>query len=90
MTVEELWYKRYLKVIEDPEGDWPTPGPPRPDKLLWAVTDVRDAVQAFRLALENSEILHEVIHINGSYTCSTAETPTLIERYDPPQQKSLI
>ena len=83
LSVEELWEKRYLKVIQDPEGDWPTPGPPRPDKLLWAVTDVRDAVQAFRLALENTQITHEVFHINAADTCSTTETPTLIERHLP-------
>ena len=83
LAVEELWQKRYLKVIRDPEGDWLTPGPPRPRNLLWAVTDVRDAVQAFRLALENTEMTHEVFHINADDTCSTTQTPTLIERHFP-------
>ena len=83
LTIEELWEKRYLKVIVESQGNWPTPGPPRPDKLLWAVTDVRDAVQAFRLALENSEMAHEVFHINGADTCSSTETPTLIKRHFP-------
>ena len=86
LTVEELWEKRCLKVIKEPEGDWPTPGPPRPLNLLWAVTDVRDAVQAFRLALENTEITHEVFHINAADTCSTTQTPILIQRHFPQVQ----
>ena len=83
LAVEKLWRKRYLRVIRDPEGDWPSPGPPRPSNLLWAVTDVRDAVQAFRLALENTRIAHEVFHINSDDTCSVAPTPVLIERHFP-------
>ena len=83
LTVEEFWHKRYLKVIKDPEGDWPTPGPPPPSNLLWAVTDVRDAVQAFRLALENTSIGHEVFQINADDTCSTTQTPILIDRHFP-------
>ena len=83
LAVEELWKKRYVKVVKDPEGDWPSPGPPCPRNLLWAVTDVRDAVQAFRLALENTEITHEVFHINADDTCSETETPKLIERHFP-------
>ena len=54
-TVEELWSKRYRKTIKDAEGDWPTPGPPAPRKILWAFTDARDAAQAFRLAVENDD-----------------------------------
>ena len=81
LTVEEFWQKRYLKVISDPDGDWPSPGPPAPHKLLWAVTDVRDAVQAFRLALENKEITHDVLHINADDTCSYTQTPILIEQH---------
>ena len=82
--MEELWTQRYRKVIEDREGkDWPVPGPPSPRKLLWAVTDARDAAQAFRLAAENDEIGHEVFLINGDDTCSTVETRTLISRYYP-------
>lgn len=82
-TVEELWTKRYRKTIEDAEGKWPVPGPPPPRNVLWAVTDARDAAQAFRLAVENDEILHEVFFINGDDTCSTVETPVLISRYYP-------
>lgn len=83
LSIEEFWEKRYRKVIHDPDGNWPTPGPPSPDKLLWAVTDIRDAVQAFRLALENTKITHDVFHINASDTCSMMRTPTLIERNFP-------
>ncbi len=78
-TVEELWRKRYLKTIED-EGDWPSPGPPAPRKILWAFTDARDAAQAFRLAVENDSIKHEVFFINGDDTCSKELTPLLIDR----------
>ena len=83
LTVEELWTKRYRKTIEDAEGEWPIPGPPPPRKLLWLVTDARDAAQAFRLAAENEDIAHEVFIIGGDDTCSTVDTPTLIERYYP-------
>ncbi len=82
-TVDELWRKRYRKVVKDPDGDWPSPGPPRPSDLLWAVTDVRDAVQALVLALEETSIEHDVFHINAADTCSTTPTPTLIERHFP-------
>ena len=78
-TVEELWSKRYIKTIEDAEGEWPTPGPPAPRKLLWAFTDARDAAQAFRLALENDTIEHEVFLINGEVTCSKESTPVLVD-----------
>ena len=78
-TVEELWSQRYIKTIEDAEGNWPTPGPPAPRKLLWAFTDARDAAQAFRLAVENDTIKHEVFLINGRDTCSKELTPVLID-----------
>ena len=78
-TVEELWSKRYRKTIEDAEGDWPSPGPPAPRRILWAFTDARDAAQAFRLALENDTIRHEVFLINGADTCSREPTPLLID-----------
>lgn len=81
MTVRELWEKRYLKVITDPDGEWPQPGPPKPKKLLWAVTDVRDAVHAFTLALDNSSLDHEVFAINGYDTCSRLESSNLVDRY---------
>ena len=80
-SVEELWSKRYRKTIEDAEGDWPTPGPPAPHKILWSFTDARDAAQAFRLAVENDTLKHEVFLINGDDTCSKEATPTLIARH---------
>ena len=81
---EDLWTRRYRKTIEDPhgEGDWPVPGPPLPANLLWAFTDARDAAQAFRLAVENDTIQHEVFLINGDDTCSTVETRDLVARHD--------
>src|SRR5262249_24784969 len=83
MTVEELWPVRYRRSIEDSETDWPSPGPPSPRNNLWAVTDARDAAQAFRLALEDDRLRHEVFFINGDDTCSLVETPTLIARHYP-------
>lgn len=79
-TVEELWNRRYRKTIEDADGDWPSPGPPAPRRILWAFTDARDAAQAFRLALENDKLTHEVFLINGADTCSGDPTPLLIDR----------
>ncbi len=79
-TVEELWRQRYRKTIEDAEGDWPSPGPPAPRKILWAFTDARDAARAFRLAVENDSISHEVFLINGADTCSHEPTSLLIDR----------
>jgi nucleoside-diphosphate-sugar epimerase len=84
LTVEDLWTKRYRKCILEPEGSsWPIPGPPPPRNLLWAVTDARDAAQAFRLAVEDGKLLHEVFAINGDDTCSLMKTRELIARYYP-------
>jgi len=85
MTVDELWTTRYLRAIEasGSEQEWPVPGPPCPWKNLWAVTDARDGAQAFRLALENNDITHEVFLINGDDTCSTVETRQLLARFYP-------
>jgi nucleoside-diphosphate-sugar epimerase len=83
LTVEELWAQRYRKILEDPEGDWPVPGPPSPKNILWAFTDARDAAQAFKLAVENDDIVHEVFFVNGADTCSKEETRSLIARYYP-------
>lgn len=82
LAVEELWTLRYVKTIED-DGEWPVPGPPAPRKLLWAVTDARDAAQAFLLAVENETIKHEVFLISGDDTCSLLDTPTLIAQHYP-------
>ena len=75
-TVEELW-SEYRRCIEDPlHPKWGL-------NNLWAVTDVRDTARAFRLAVENDEIVHEVFLINGDVTCSTVKTRALISRYYP-------
>jgi nucleoside-diphosphate-sugar epimerase len=83
LTVEELWKTRYLHSIEaaESEGDWPVPGPPSPRNNLWCVTDARDGAEAFRLALETDEILHDIFLINGSDTCANVETAALIKRF---------
>ena len=84
MSVEELWGRRYRKAIQQPEGEWLRPGPPHaPSDHLWAVTDVRDAVQAFRLALEHPDIGHEVFFINGADTSSRTESAELIRQHFP-------
>ncbi len=82
---EDLWTKRYRKTIEDPhgEGDWPVPGPPQPPQLLWAFTDARDAAQAFRRAIENDSIRHDVFFINGHDTCSHEPTLSLLAQHHP-------
>lgn len=82
-SVEDLWTKRYLKCIFAADDEWVMPGPPAPWNLLWAVTDIRDAAQAFRLAIESDLPGHEVFQINASDTCSLVETRTLIEQYYP-------
>ena len=84
LTVEEIWTRRYRKTVENaPEGEWPVPGPPAPRMVLWAFTDARDTAQAFRLAVENEEILHEVFLLSGDDTCSRVETPALLSRHYP-------
>ncbi len=80
-TVEEQWegYRSYIV------------GTDRGRSNLWTVTDARDAAQAFRLAVENEAIEHEVFLINGADTCSLEETPTLAARFytDVPQRRPL-
>ncbi len=83
-TVEELWTKRYRKCVEaNGQTVWPRPGPPSPQDLLWAVTDARDAAQAFRLAVEHDSLRHAVFQINGADTCSFEASLTLISRHYP-------
>lgn len=91
-NVEKLWLQRYCKTIEDDGStDWPIPGPPPPLKVLWEVTDARDAAQAVRLAVEKDDILHDVFLTTGNETCSTLSTHDLITRFFPqiPLKKSL-
>jgi len=87
-SVEGLWEERYKKTIEDPhgQGDWPVPGPPMPPNILWAFTDARDAAQAFRVAAEDEEIVHDVFLINGDDTCANVESKKLIDRHYPEVQ----
>ena len=80
--MEQLW-GRYAKAVNSPDADWPTPGPPPPWKLLWAVTDARDAARAFALALAAPELRYPVLHINGADTCSLLPTTELISRHHP-------
>jgi len=86
LSVEELWTRRYFRTIHEAEKDWPVPGPPSPRNNVWAVTDARDAAQAFRLAAEETESLHEVFFINGEDTCSLEPTPVLLSRHYPQVQ----
>jgi nucleoside-diphosphate-sugar epimerase len=83
MTVEQLWSTRYRRTIEESESEWPVPGPPSPRNNFWAVTDARDAARAFRLALENDDLRHEVFFINGDDTCSLAPSSELVARHYP-------
>jgi UDP-glucose 4-epimerase len=83
LTVEEIWTRRYLKFLLEPDGEWPIPGPPAPRKLLWGFTDARDVAQAFRLAIENKELVHEVFAINGADTCSLIPTRELLAHHFP-------
>ena len=76
-SVEELWTD-YRRCQEDPEAGlvpaW---------KTFWDTVDARDTAEAFRLALENDEILHEVFLTCGPETYSLVATPALIARYYP-------
>lgn len=81
MSVEELWTRRYFRTIYEADNDWPVPGPPSPRNNLWTVTDARDAAQTFRLAAEDTQLLHEVFFVNGDDSCSLEETPLLLTRH---------
>jgi nucleoside-diphosphate-sugar epimerase len=71
MTVEQIWSGRYRRMVEDrPDDVWPTPGPPLPANLLWAVTDARDGAQAFVRAIETDGLHHEIFNITAADTCS--------------------
>jgi nucleoside-diphosphate-sugar epimerase len=83
LSVEELWSGRYWKVLSIPDRDWPSTGPPSPKHLLWAVGDARDVAQAFRLAVEDESIVHDVFAINADETCSFTTTAELLERHYP-------
>lgn len=83
LTIDDLW-SRYRLQLENPDRERSAgSGPPPPCDLLWAFTDGRDAAEAFRLAVENETIQHDVFHINGFDTCSFTETQTLVARHLP-------
>ncbi|MBV9334855.1 MAG: NAD(P)-dependent oxidoreductase [Solirubrobacterales bacterium] len=82
LAVEDMW-KRYRMQLEQPERPRSSDAPPLPRDLLWAVTDARDAAQAFRLAVENETIQHEVFLINGADTCSRQATESLVGEHYP-------
>lgn len=83
LTLDDLW-SRYRYQLETPERERSTlPGPPPPRDLLWGFTDGRDAAEAFRLAVENDTIQHEVFFINSSDTCSFTETLALVTEHLP-------
>jgi nucleoside-diphosphate-sugar epimerase len=83
LTVEELWFRRYWKVLSESNADWPVLGPPSPRNLLWAVGDARDVAQGFRLAVEDESIVHDVFAINADDTCSLTPSAELVDRYYP-------
>lgn len=83
LALEEIWRGRYWKMLSEPDGPWPKPGPPPPRNLLWAVSDARDVAQAFRLAVENTSIVHEVFAVNSEETCSVTPTLELVRRHYP-------
>jgi nucleoside-diphosphate-sugar epimerase len=91
LSVNELW-ERYSSQVLDPERELLRPGPPLPRHLLFAVTDGRDAAQAFRLAVEDDTLSHEVFQINGAETCSLRKTEELIAEHFPqvPLRKRLL
>ena len=82
-TIDDLW-GRYRFQLEEPDRERSTsPGPPPPRDLLWACTDGRDVAEAFRLAVENETIEHDVFFINGFDTCSVTETRALVAEHLP-------
>jgi len=82
MTIEQMW-DRYRQQMKYPEGLADVSVPPIPRYRLWALTDARDTAQAFRLAVENTTIRHDVFLTSGDETCSLEETPALIAHYFP-------
>lgn len=83
ITREHLWDDRYRRAIQEPDDIWPTPGPPPPRKMLWAVTDMRDTAAAFGLSLTVRDLQHEIFLITGSDTCSLVPTPELLAQHYP-------
>ena len=70
-AVEEQWEGYRGNIVDSERGR----------SNLWTVTDARDAARAFRLAVENDAIGHEVFLINGADTCSLEDSATLAARH---------
>lgn len=84
MTVEQIWSGRYRRMVQDrPDDVWPTPGPPSPSNLLWAVTDARDGAEAFVRAIEADGLHHEVFNITADDTTSLRPSSELMRTYYP-------
>jgi len=73
-----VWFpeeaERYLSLVERQDACM---------KNLWSYVDARDAAQAFRLALENEDVHHDIFFISAEDTASREETLKLIQRYYP-------
>jgi nucleoside-diphosphate-sugar epimerase len=80
VSVEDVW-ALYAKQLDHPAGPMPIPGPPAPQVRLWGYTDARDTAQAFRLALENQSVKHDVFLTSADDTCSLEETGAIICRW---------
>ena len=81
-AVEDIW-ALYARQLDYPAGPLPIPGPPAPRVRLWGYTDARDTAQAFRLALENQAVRHDVFLTSADDTCSLEETGALVSRHWP-------
>jgi nucleoside-diphosphate-sugar epimerase len=81
-TLDRLW-GRYRLQLERPERPRGPDAPPLPRDLLWAVTDARDLVQAFWLAVESPQGGHAVYHVNGFDTCSFTPSERLVAEHFP-------
>ncbi len=82
VAVEGIW-ALYARQLDFPAGPMPVPGAPAPRVRLWGYTDARDTAQAFRLALENQVVRHDVFLTSADDTCSLEESGVLVSRHWP-------
>jgi nucleoside-diphosphate-sugar epimerase len=82
LSLDDLW-QRYRLQLERPQRPRTGDAPPLPRDLLYAVTDARDAAEAFRLALEADRLEHDVFLINGFDTCSLTPSEELVAEQFP-------
>jgi len=68
-----------LSSAQQPESDIDLPH----RDMKWQYVDVRDAAQAFRLALEKKEVEHEVYNIGAADVCSDTDSLGLVKLYYP-------